>query len=194
MRSHGCRQGQHLLRAVNKPPFDAINHGQCKHSGHSPTAESTDWTGTRHCADSRPPRVAEARTLRASGILQTKASPTGSLNQHGLRENHMCYCLKLNLGSFCHLMMNNSRTPSLCCPRFRSPKSSAKRCKETSHQERTPCGSPRSGRHIAVSSFGKIDVLVKNAGIFPTGSLETLSIEVFDETFSVNVRSVFRGV
>ena len=61
--------------------------------------------GTRHCADSRPPRVAEARTLRASGILQTKASATGSLNQHGLRENHMCYCLKLNLGSFCHLMM-----------------------------------------------------------------------------------------
>jgi hypothetical protein len=23
----------------------------------------------------------------------------------------MCYCLKLNLGSFCHLMMNDSRTP-----------------------------------------------------------------------------------
>jgi hypothetical protein len=22
----------------------------------------------------------------------------------------MCYCLKLNLGSFCHLMMNDSRT------------------------------------------------------------------------------------
>ena len=29
----------------------------------------------------RPPRVAEARTLRASGILQTKASATGSLNK-----------------------------------------------------------------------------------------------------------------
>ena len=45
------------------------------------------WTGTRHCADPRPPRVAEPRTLRASGILQTKASPTGSLNRHGLRES-----------------------------------------------------------------------------------------------------------
>jgi NAD(P)-dependent dehydrogenase (short-subunit alcohol dehydrogenase family) len=43
----------------------------------------------------------------------------------------------------------------------------------------------------AVNAFGKIDILVNNAGIFPTGSLETLSIEVFDETFSVNVRSVF---
>lgn len=32
--------------------------------------------------------------------------------------------------------------------------------------------------------------MVNNAGIFPTGSLEILSIEVFDETFSVNVRSV----
>jgi hypothetical protein len=64
------------------------------------------WTGTRHCADSRPPRVAEARTLRASGILQTKTSDTGSLNRHGLREKHRCDCLKLNLGSFCHLVMN----------------------------------------------------------------------------------------
>ena len=54
------------------------------------------WTGTRHCADSRPSQVAEARTLRASGILQTKASATGSLNQHGLREKQMCDCLKLN--------------------------------------------------------------------------------------------------
>src|SRR5262245_51222033 len=43
-----------------------------------------------------------ARTVRASGILQTKASATGSLNRHGLREKHMCDCLKLNLGSFCH--------------------------------------------------------------------------------------------
>jgi NAD(P)-dependent dehydrogenase (short-subunit alcohol dehydrogenase family) len=43
----------------------------------------------------------------------------------------------------------------------------------------------------AVSAFGKIDILVNNAGIFPTGSLETLSVEVFDETFSVNIRSVF---
>jgi len=65
----------------------------------------------RHCADSRPPRVAEARTLRASGILQTKASATGSLNRHGLREKHVCDCLKLNLGSFCHLMMNDWADP-----------------------------------------------------------------------------------
>ena len=51
---------------------------------------------------SRPPQVAEARTVRASGILQAKASATGYLNRHGLREKHMSDHLKLNLGSFCH--------------------------------------------------------------------------------------------
>ena len=49
------------------------------------------------------PELQRLETLRASGILQTKASATGSLNQHGLREKQMCDCLKLNLGSFCHL-------------------------------------------------------------------------------------------
>ena len=41
-----------------------------------------------------------------SGILQIKASDRGSLNWHGLREKYMNDCLKLNLGSFCHLRMN----------------------------------------------------------------------------------------
>ena len=45
------------------------------------------WSGTGHCPDSRAPQVAEARTLRASGILQTKASATGSLNRHGCEKN-----------------------------------------------------------------------------------------------------------
>src|SRR4051812_16647657 len=36
------------------------------------------WARTRCCAHSRPPRVAEARTLRASGVLPSKASFTGS--------------------------------------------------------------------------------------------------------------------
>ena len=44
------------------------------------------WIRTRRCTNSRPPRDAEARTLRASGILQTKARVTGSLNIHDLRE------------------------------------------------------------------------------------------------------------
>jgi hypothetical protein len=50
---------------------------------------TAEWNGgpeQRHCADSRPPRVAEARTLRASGILPTKTSATDSVNPHGLRE------------------------------------------------------------------------------------------------------------
>jgi 3-oxoacyl-[acyl-carrier protein] reductase len=42
-----------------------------------------------------------------------------------------------------------------------------------------------------VKEFGRIDILVNNAGIFPVGSIETLSVEAFDETFSINVRSAF---
>jgi 3-oxoacyl-[acyl-carrier protein] reductase len=42
-----------------------------------------------------------------------------------------------------------------------------------------------------VNEFGRIDILVNNAGIFPVGSIETLSVEAFDETFSINVRSAF---
>src|ERR1700716_3622527 len=61
------------------------------------------WTGTRRCAYSRPPRVAEARTLRASGILPSKASFTGSINARVTRK-YICGRFKLNLGSFCHFM------------------------------------------------------------------------------------------
>jgi hypothetical protein len=53
------------------------------------------------------PELQRLETLRASGILQTKANDRGSLNRHGLREKHMCDCLKLNLGSFCHLMLKD---------------------------------------------------------------------------------------
>jgi 3-oxoacyl-[acyl-carrier protein] reductase len=43
----------------------------------------------------------------------------------------------------------------------------------------------------AVKVFGRIDILVNNAGIFPVGPIETLSVEAFDQTFSINVRSAF---
>jgi ParB-like nuclease domain len=44
--------------------------------------------------------------------LDQKASATGSLNRHDLREKHMYDCLKLNLGSFCHLTMNDWADPA----------------------------------------------------------------------------------
>lgn len=43
----------------------------------------------------------------------------------------------------------------------------------------------------AVSRFGKIDVLVNNAGIMELGSIESTSLEQFDHTFNVNVRAIY---
>jgi 3-oxoacyl-[acyl-carrier protein] reductase len=42
-----------------------------------------------------------------------------------------------------------------------------------------------------VKRLGRIDILVNNAGIFLVGSVETVSLDAFDQTFSVNVRSAF---
>jgi len=39
--------------------------------------------------------------------------------------------------------------------------------------------------------FGRIDILVSNAGILRLGSVEELSLEDFDQTLAVNVRAVF---
>jgi NAD(P)-dependent dehydrogenase (short-subunit alcohol dehydrogenase family) len=40
-------------------------------------------------------------------------------------------------------------------------------------------------------TFGRIDILVNNAGIFHAAPIETLSLDDFDQTFSINVRSAF---
>lgn len=40
-------------------------------------------------------------------------------------------------------------------------------------------------------TFGRIDILVNNAGIFHAAPIETLSLNDFDQTFSINVRSAF---
>ncbi len=42
-----------------------------------------------------------------------------------------------------------------------------------------------------VKAFGRIDILVNNVGIFSVGPIGTLSVETFDQTFSINVRSAF---
>ena len=39
--------------------------------------------------------------------------------------------------------------------------------------------------------FGRLDVLVNNAGIFEVGSIETSSLEQYDRIMNVNVRSVY---
>ena len=44
-----------------------------------------------------------------------------------------------------------------------------------------------------VSRFGKLNVLVNNAGISPPGTIEDTSVETWDQTMAVNVRGVFLG-
>lgn len=42
-----------------------------------------------------------------------------------------------------------------------------------------------------VSKYGRLDVLVNNAGVAPFGSIGDFSIEDFDRTVAINVRAVF---
>ena len=43
----------------------------------------------------------------------------------------------------------------------------------------------------AVAAFGRLDILVNNAGVLAIAPLETFSLEDFDRTLAINVRSVF---
>lgn len=43
----------------------------------------------------------------------------------------------------------------------------------------------------AIERFGKIDVLVNNAGIIETGSIEDTSLDQFDRVMNTNVRSIY---
>ncbi|MDA3643195.1 SDR family oxidoreductase [Saccharopolyspora indica] len=45
-----------------------------------------------------------------------------------------------------------------------------------------------------VDEFGRLDVLVNNAGIFPFGTIDELTLDQFDETVTVNVRAAFVAV
>src|ERR1700757_5055342 len=43
----------------------------------------------------------------------------------------------------------------------------------------------------AVANYGRIDVLVNNAGISPRGNIENTSAETWDRIFATNVRGAF---
>ncbi|WP_063034410.1 SDR family oxidoreductase [Nocardia grenadensis] len=42
-----------------------------------------------------------------------------------------------------------------------------------------------------VAEFGRLDIVVNNAGIFPYGTIDELTMEQFDETMNLHVRAVF---
>ena len=49
----------------------------------------------------------------------------------------------------------------------------------------------RAAVEKTVASFGRLDILVNNSGVLVLGSVEDISLEDFDRTLAVNVRSVF---
>lgn len=42
-----------------------------------------------------------------------------------------------------------------------------------------------------IEKYGKLDVLINNAGILETGSIENTSLEQFDRLINTNVRSIY---
>ncbi len=49
----------------------------------------------------------------------------------------------------------------------------------------------RQAVNSTVAAFGRLDILVNNAGVLAMGPLEDFSLEDFDRTLAINVRSVF---
>jgi len=59
---------------------------------------------------------------------------------------------------------------------------------------RTDLGDPESIREMVaaiVSEFGRLDVLVNNAGLFEPAALESISVEQWDQMFATNTRAPF---
>lgn len=49
----------------------------------------------------------------------------------------------------------------------------------------------RNAVALTVEKFGRVDILVNNAGVLAVGPLDEFSLEDFDRTLDINVRSVF---
>lgn len=62
---------------------------------------------------------------------------------------------------------------------------------EAIHADATDAAQVIAAVDRAAASFGRLDILVNNAGNFLTGTIDQLTLEDFERTFSVNVRAVF---
>ena len=49
----------------------------------------------------------------------------------------------------------------------------------------------RQAVNSTVQTFGRLDILVNNAGVLAVAALEDFTLEDFDQTLAINVRSVF---
>ncbi|PCC75310.1 NADP-dependent 3-hydroxy acid dehydrogenase YdfG [Nannocystis exedens] len=47
---------------------------------------------------------------------------------------------------------------------------------------------------FARATFGRVDVIVNNAGVMPLSNLEALKVEEWDRTIDVNIRGVLHGI
>ncbi|WP_341523356.1 3-oxoacyl-ACP reductase family protein [Pseudomonas sp. G.S.17] len=59
------------------------------------------------------------------------------------------------------------------------------------HADSADADAIRAAVDNTVKTFGRLDILVNNAGVLAIGPLEEFSLEDFDRTLSINVRSVF---
>lgn len=59
------------------------------------------------------------------------------------------------------------------------------------HADSADAQAIRAAVDSTVKAFGRLDILVNNAGVLAVGPLEDFSLEDFDRTLAINVRSVF---